>query len=97
MARPIPVPHVALVLVASLAVPALAGDHLRCGKTFIRNGDSKYEVIKHCGEPVFRDRISGEDSDAIEQWVYELDWSSFPRMVTFVSGRVARIERLDDD
>lgn len=97
MARPIRIPLVALALVVSLAVPAFAGDHLRCGKTFIRNGDSKYEVLKNCGEPVFRDRISGEDSDTIEQWVYETSWSRFPRMITFVSGRVARIERLDDD
>lgn len=87
----------AFALAAACAAPAFAGDHLRCGKTFIRHGDSKYEVLKHCGEPVFRDRVSGEDSDAIDQWVYELNWTSFPRMVTFVSGRVARIERLDDD
>ena len=85
------------VLLLPAALPASAGDHLRCGNTFIRSGDSKYEVIKNCGEPVFKDRISGEDSDAIEQWVYELAWTSFPRMITFVSGRVARIERLDDD
>ncbi len=97
MAPPIRIPPLALALLACLALPAAAGDHLRCGNTFIRNGDSKYEVIKHCGEPVFRDRISGEDADAIEQWVYEMSWSRFPRMITFVAGRVARIERLDDD
>jgi hypothetical protein len=73
-----------------------ASDHLRCGNRFVRHGDTKYEVLRHCGEPVYKDRISGDDADAIEQWVYELSWTRFPRMVTFVSGRVARIERLDD-
>ncbi|MEE4300801.1 MAG: DUF2845 domain-containing protein [Pseudomonadales bacterium] len=97
MARPIRMPQLVPALTALLAASAFAGDHLRCGKTFIRNGDSKYEVLKNCGEPVFRDRISGEDSDTIEQWVYETSWSRFPRMITFVAGRVARIERLDDD
>ena len=87
----------ALALLSVTAASVQAGDSLRCGNTFIRNGDSKYEVLKHCGEPVFRDRVSGEDADAVEQWVYESEWSRFPRMITFVSGRVARIERLDDD
>jgi len=89
--------HLFVALCALLAAEvALAGDHLRCGNTFIRHGDAKYQVLKACGEPVFKDRISGADVEAIEQWVYETSWSRFPRMVTFVAGRVARIERLRD-
>ena len=86
----------ALVLLLSLGASAQAGATLRCGKMFVRPGDSKFEVLRNCGDPVFRDRVSGDDGDQIEQWVYESHWSRFPRMITFVGGRVARIERLDD-
>ena len=85
-----------LVCMVLLTAAADAASALRCGKMFVRQGDTKYEVRKHCGEPVFQDRVSGEDGNQIEQWVYESEWSRFPRMVTFIAGRVARVERLDD-
>ena len=87
---------VVVAVLLGLAGSVHAGATLRCGKMFVRPGDSKFEVLRNCGDPVFRDRVSGDDGDQIEQWVYESHWSRFPRMITFVGGRVARIERLDD-
>lgn len=83
------------LLLAAVAPPA-ASQSLRCDRTFIRVGDSKYEVLQACGEPKFQDQVSGEDGPRVEQWVYASEWSRFDRMITFVGGRVARIERLTD-
>lgn len=85
------------VLLLGLAPALSARDRasLRCDRDFIRIGDAKFEVLQACGEPRFRDRTSGDDERAREQWVYDSEWSDFPRLVTFVDGRVRSIERLD--
>jgi hypothetical protein len=85
-----------LLLLVAVAVDARDRASLRCDRQFIRVGDAKYQVLEACGEPRFRDRVSGSAQSEREQWVYESEWSDFPRLVTFEDGRVKRIERLDD-
>ncbi|HSG89408.1 MAG TPA: DUF2845 domain-containing protein [Pseudomonadales bacterium] len=87
------------LVVAVVGLPVCAAgalDSMRCDRVFIRAGDSKFQVLKACGDPLYQDQISGEDGPRVEQWVYASDWSRFDRMITFVAGKVVRIERLDD-
>lgn len=92
--RPALVSAMLVALLIAVATAAAASQSMRCDRTFIRVGDSKFQVLEACGEPKFRDQISGEDGPRVEQWVYASEWSRFDRMITFVAGRVARIESL---
>ena len=70
-------------------------DRLRCGRHFIKNGDTKYEVLKACGEPEWKDRVFEDHGDPVARVRIVEDWSDFPRQLTFNGGRVSRIDRLD--
>lgn len=86
----------ALLLVALSAQAGASEQSMRCDRTFIRVGDAAYQVLDACGEPRYREQVSGEDGLKVEHWVYPSDWSRFDRLVVLVAGRVKRIERLDD-
>ncbi len=69
-----------------------AADFLRCGNYLVRVGDTKVDVIHRCGEPYFRELISGADERNMEQWFYLPARTQFQRIVTFRGTRVVRIE-----
>ena len=82
-----------LILVALLLMPAVAlAENMRCGQRLIRVGDTKVDVIHRCGEPYFRQMISGSDERAVEQWFYIPSPTQFQRIVTFRGTRVVDIE-----
>ena len=86
-------PGVTATLLAALLMPMLlvAAD-LRCGQYLVREGDTKVDVIRRCGEPYFRQLISGADERSVEQWYYIPARTQFQRIVTIRGTRVERIE-----
>ena len=83
----------AAIALVGLLVPvtALAVD-MRCGQHLITVGDTKVNVIRRCGEPYFRQLISGSDERTVEQWFYVPARTQFQRIVTFRGTRVVNIE-----
>ena len=78
---------------AAFLLPVVAfGADMRCGQYLIRVGDTKVDVIRRCGEPYFRQLISGADERTVEQWFYIPARTQFQRIVTFRGTRVVGIE-----
>jgi hypothetical protein len=71
-----------------LATPALAGSQMRCGSRIIKLNDTKAEVIEKCGEPDYREVVSGADETKREVWVYKGSSTEFARTLTFVGFRL---------
>ncbi|MFB1011147.1 MAG: DUF2845 domain-containing protein [Thiopseudomonas sp.] len=68
--------YAALVVLLWLpAIPA-AADSLRCGSQLVSTGDRAFEILRKCGEPVYRDRVGytlgpGRRAEMpIEEWLY---------------------------
>lgn len=80
-----------------LAKQAMAGDtvsNFRCNNKFVTLGDSKAVVFIRCGEPLFRETVSGNNRDKVEEWTYRPKGNrSFLRILTFTRGKLTRIER----
>ena len=78
-----------------LASPALA---LRCNSDLVRKGDTKFEVIERCGEPVTIEFVGYKLSSAgnrdmlVEHLVYGPMKGSWYYLIEIVGGRVYRIE-----
>ncbi len=86
-------PAVLAVAVSVFPHGAMAG--IRCGTKLIDVGDFSAYVLERCGEPKSRQVISGAtgaDSPVVEQWVYDFGTSQPLRVLTFVGGRLTRIE-----
>ncbi len=78
---------------SALVLPAaVLATNMRCGQHLIRVGDTKVDVIHRCGEPYFREMISGSDERNVEQWYYIPSSTQFQRIVTFRGTRVVDIE-----
>lgn len=75
--------------------PATA-ESLRCGTALIQVGDSKLKVMRRCGEPMYKDVISGALDSKVEQWVYQHGSREFPMVLTIRGQKVIRIERLEE-
>ena len=43
----------------------------RCGGKLVRPGDTKYNVRKKCGMPVYKDRHESDKYNNYFEWVYE--------------------------
>ena len=82
----------------TLAGPALA---LRCGSDLIDEGDTKFELISKCGEPVSSEFIGytlnnfGERELVVEQLIYG-PWSGVYYLIEIVGGKVDKIESFRD-
>ena len=81
---------IAALAVALLLLPAPlnAGDQMRCGNRIIKLNDSKTTVLSKCGEPDYREVVSGSDSTKREIWVYQKSSTEFVRTLTFVGFRL---------
>ena len=93
--------HIAPALLAGLllAQNSVVADSYRCGRKLVRNGDSKAELLRLCGEPRFKDRgvetvkIDGSRKDArVERWYYRKSSRSLGRVILIYRGRIAGIE-----
>jgi len=76
-----------------------AADSYRCGRKIIRNGDSTAELLRRCGQPVFKDRgfetvrVAGSLQKArVERWYYKKSSRSLGRVVLIYRGRVVGIQ-----
>lgn len=85
----------AFALLLGLVLPVAAGaDNMRCGTHLVRSGDTKLEVLRHCGDPDLREIVSGADEPKVEQWYYERGSRQFPRVLTFRGFELVRIETI---
>lgn len=80
-----------LVVCTVLSTHAWA-DSMRCGVHLVTPGDTKPEVLQHCGEPELREVVSGANEPRVEQWYYKRGVGQFPRVLTFEGIRLVRIE-----
>ena len=87
--------HFLLLTVMCLHQPAAALS-LRCGTALIAVGDSKLKVTRRCGQPLYKDVISGDLESRVEEWVYQRGSLEFPMVLTIRGQKVIRIERLDE-
>lgn len=79
-----------------MAASANAGDaNFKCNNDFVRLGDTKYQVLTRCGEPIYREVVSGDDETKVEEWIYNSS-TGYKRILRFHGGRLARIDRLND-
>ena len=63
-------------------------DAMRCGNQLVTLGDQQFIVAQICGDP---DRIQVE-SYGREIWIYNFGPDEFIRYLTFVNGRLQRIQ-----
>lgn len=98
-----------LLLIALLGLTSTQALAMRCGNNLVREGMSRYEVRKRCGNPadsfvrfetVYR-RNSRDEQVAydieFEEWIYDLGKGSFDRRLIFVNGYLFKEEILDFD
>ena len=83
---------ICLFVFLALTAQGAAADSLRCGQALITRNDSKYEVLKKCGEPDYREVVSGELQDKEEVWIYDFGPQRFQYVITFKGFRIFRIE-----
>jgi DNA mismatch repair ATPase MutL len=93
-----------LILIALLGLTSMPADALRCGNSLVREGMSRHEVRKRCGNPVdssvryetFYRKTARDESVAydieIEEWIYDFGRNSFDRRLIFINGRLYKEE-----
>lgn len=79
---------IVLMMISHIA----AASTMRCGTHIIQVGDTKIEVLKHCGEPDLTDLISGLEDIKTEIWYYDRGSTGFLYIVTMRGSKVSRIE-----
>lgn len=92
-ARLEPTAFATLVFVALTPQMASADVSFKCKNEFVRVGDSKYVVLARCGDPEYREVVSGDAETKVEEWVYD-SRSGRKRILRFRGGRLAHIERM---
>jgi hypothetical protein len=86
-----------LALVAALGAVDAKGQkvlevmHCRGGK--VQSGDTTYEVFKKCGEPAYKEVVSGEDEDKREVWHYDCKGRGYIDILEFSAGKLADRQR----
>ena len=87
-----------LMLMTLISASSIA---LRCGNYLIDEGDNKYEVIKRCGQPIFKDRVGQIDHEVngyrikimnLEEWIYDISGRDY--QFDFEGSKVVNIEPL---
>jgi hypothetical protein len=79
-----------LVPAGAAAAPGLDDvPSFRCAGETISIGDRQYSVIEACGVP---DKITVSAGGTVETWVYNFGPTEFIHYVTFVRGRLSRIQ-----
>lgn len=61
----------------------------RCDGETIAVGDQQYAVRQACGDP---EKITVTSGGAVEEWVYNFGPTTFIYYVTFLHGRLERIQ-----
>jgi len=71
---------------------AHAASQMRCGSQLIKIGDTKSAVEAKCGQPDYREVVSGANDMKQEVWVYRMGSTQFARTLTFVGFYLDNIE-----
>ena len=80
-----------LLLIKSVAISQTPDDvpSFRCEGGTVSVGDRAYTVKEACGLP---EKITVSGGGAVEKWVYNFGPTKFIYYVTFVNGRLERIQ-----
>lgn len=71
---------------------AHAGEAMRCGSNLVVPGNTKYDVLRKCGEPDYIEVVSSAIERRTEEWYYDYGAASFPRVLTFEGYRLFSIK-----
>lgn len=88
-----------LILVMMVTtVPARA---LRCRSDLVQEGDTKFELLQKCGEPVSLEVVgykldSRGDRDLLIEHLYYGPWNGWYYLIEVVGGRISSIESFKD-
>jgi len=67
-----------------------------CSPYRFEKGLSKYQLLRICGEPAYRDTrwrlLERGGVQRVDEWVYEFGSNQYPRELEFVDGRLDTIE-----
>ena len=86
-----------LILAVGLCLSTAPAHAFRCGNELVLEGDRKYDVLRKCGEPDFRERgaagyLGGLGPIGVtETWYYNPGSSGLIRVLTFHQGRLRSI------
>ncbi|MCG8435082.1 MAG: DUF2845 domain-containing protein [Gammaproteobacteria bacterium] len=80
------------ILILLLCVLPVEADSLRCKRHIVDLDATKLEVLHKCGEPDFREVVSGEEQFKKEVWIYDFGAQRFMYVLTFHGLRLRRIE-----
>ena len=84
-----------LVLLMLPSISAVdAGESMRCGSGLVVPGDSKYDVLRKCGEPDYIEVVSSAIERRTEEWYYDAGAASFPQVLTFEGYRLLYIKTI---
>lgn len=67
---------------------SFATSQMNCGSALVKIGDGKTEVLAKCGEPDYREVVSGDNDSKREIWVYRFGTSQFVHTLTFTGFRL---------
>ncbi|KTD46821.1 hypothetical protein Lrub_1743 [Legionella rubrilucens] len=96
-----------LMMLAGLlmALSPMAVQAMRCQQSLVYEGDTKFAVLKKCGEPLAKEiredrqllldawgNPVGESIRQIEVWTYQNSPNEFVYELTFENGRVKSID-----
>ena len=83
-----------IILFAALHTQAKTIRAHGCGQDFVRIGDSKWDVIAKCGEPLHTEVVSGNNQKKKELLVYNAKrYPAHKKLIfSFESGQLAEIK-----
>lgn len=93
MLRPLSI-VTAIVAFSGIPGESFATGTMRCGQWVISSGDSVVTVISRCGEPMYKEVISGGQGSRgqrVEQWTYSQGPNRFIKILEFRSGTLVSI------
>lgn len=90
----------ALILLSALLLGSgeAVADTMRCDGKVIRTEDRSFEVLRHCGEPSFRDEwdeylaYHHAPTAHVEEWYYNFGSSRLMHVLRFRNGKLTAID-----
>lgn len=88
-----------LLILTFFLVTEVVADSYRCGRKLVRSGDSVSDLLRICGEPLYKGRgketvkIDGVPHKAnVQRWHYRKNQRSLERIILIYQGKIAAIE-----
>ena len=87
-----------MILVLFLILSPLESQAFRCKTKLVSEGDTKYDVLRKCGEPAQKDKelirrwtVIGYQFIFVEIWLYNFGPRRFMQILEFESNKVINI------